>query len=80
MRLNILIEMNSSPDLFIWFGSPVVGLIFLWLMESDKPKATILILITILPALLAGPLFLLMVLGKAFFGAGSYNATKVKQG
>lgn len=37
-------------------------------MEVDKRKTTILILVTAVPALVGGPIFLLMVLGRTVFG------------
>jgi hypothetical protein len=59
--------MSHFPELMLWLGSTVVGLILLWWMEPKKGKAMVLTLITFLPALLGGPIFLLMVVGKAVF-------------
>jgi hypothetical protein len=54
-------------NLILWLGATAIGLILLWWMEPKKGKATVLTLITLLPALLGGPIFLLMVVGKAVF-------------
>lgn len=59
--------MNDVLHLTLWLGATAIGLILLWWMEPKKGKATVLTLITFLPALLGGPIFLLMVVGKAVF-------------
>ena len=59
--------MNDVPNLILWIAPTAIGLILLWWMEPKKGKATVLTLITFLPALLGGPIFLLMVVGNAVF-------------
>lgn len=68
MGHDILKEMSHFSEQTIWLGSTLFGLVLLWWMEVDKRKATILILVTAVPALVGGPIFLLMVLGRTVFG------------
>ena len=72
--------MDLLPELVIWLFSTLLGLVILWWMEPDRRKAMVLLLITVFPTLLGGPVFLLMVLGRSLFSPAKQGLAKEARG